>query len=775
MDPDTEVQSILRQEGENHAEEKEKWKRPPSSYGSMRSDSEDEEEEEEEEMMTERGYAEGNVNEAFPSACPVPPADLPSNEGPGFRLNRSDSPETLYTMTTMQSKPPGAVVIASRSSDIEADSDLEEDEDADELLVTNSPEPPEPVEFNETMQMDEHGQPGILHPEQDLPHIFKSIQDTVSALAKEELFKFKMWFYQWESNITLPHVMDGDILDFVDKIIEILGMDRSLFHTLTTLESIGKKEVAEELRIKCKRALFRAHLKQYLTRKYHVIREGVVRAGRQNLLNTVYVEPEMFTCGYGRMDPSHEQRPVTVNNLYRLQKADGTPARTVVTTGIPGIGMSVSVGKFCLDWAEMRANKDLQFIVKLSFRSLWILRNKNPPQEMSIKEMVEYYHPECKDFLYLEDESCKFAVIMDSFDCYQASLDWENARVINDNHTKAHPDTLIVNIIRGNVLPGAWVWILGRSAAVSQIPSNFIDVVTEIQGFSDENKDVYLRKRFNNRLAAQIVAHYKQLPTLRALAYQPFVCWMLATVFERCFQLQGYGEHPPRLTVFYTSIVIVQTNRKLQFYQGKAENELKWSSDDRNQLSNIGKMAFKMLERRTTEFSEEDVKECGLKLTEVTVFSGLCTELPTAASDGRRRFCFVHPTIQDFMAALYVFMMFRTESKNVLDSRASKIFASKDQTKSAVGLVQCALARTSNSTAGQYDMFLRFLCGILSPTCHDNQLSRYLFCHNTPKLRVDEVQRLLEQEIRTALGSDQDQDRAENLRECLRELTQEDE
>lgn len=57
-------------------------------------------------------------------------------------------------------------------------------------------------------------------------------------------------------------------------------------------------------------------------------------------------------------------------------------------------------------------------------------------------------------------------------------------------------------------------------------------------------------------------------------------------------------------------------------------------------------MAFKMLERNTSVFFEEDVKECGLKLTEVTVFSGLCTELPIAASDGRRTFCFIHFTVQ---------------------------------------------------------------------------------------------------------------------------------
>lgn len=121
-------------------------------------------------------------------------------------------------------------------------------------------------------------------------------------------------------------------------------------------------------------ALIRFHLTQHLIRKHQVIREGVVRAGKQNLLDTVYVEPQISTCGYGGVHPSHELRPhppsplqvpsadtfVGINSLFRLQKDDGQPVRTVLTTGIPGIGMTVSVGKFCLDWAELRANKVIQ-------------------------------------------------------------------------------------------------------------------------------------------------------------------------------------------------------------------------------------------------------------------------------------------------------------------------------------------------------------------------------------------------------------------------------
>ncbi|XP_068565570.1 protein NLRC3 [Cebidichthys violaceus] len=784
MDPDIEVERIFRQENSEEDEE-EKMKRPPSSYGSMKSDASvvmDEEEKMEEADQ---------VSFAFPFPVSLPAST--AHEGTGLQMIRSASPETLCTTTTQQTKPPGAVVIDTRSSDLEDFSEHDDDEeDADEVLIANSPEPPEPVEPEDTMQ-DENGQPGRLHPEQDLPHIFKSIQSVLTELTSDDLLKFKVSFYQWEPKMSLPQVMEGDLLDFVDRILEILGQDRSLLHTISTLENIGKKPEADELRNNCKRALIRYRLKQYLIEKHQIIREGVVRAGRQNLLDNIYVEPHVTTRGYGGVDPSHEfgrspmspsplQVPtadtfVGLNNLFRLQTDDGKPVRTVVTTGIPGIGLTVSVGRVSLDWAELRANRDLQFVIKLSFRSFWLLRKKELPlsQKTSIVELIQYHHPECKDMKHLEEEDCKFLIIMDSFDCYQASLDWQNAPVINDNYTQAHPDVLIVNIIRGTVLRGARVWILGRRAAVSQIPSQYIDVVTELQGFSDEKVEEFLTIRFcNAELTRKIVAHYKHLPSLRILARHPLVCWMVATVFERCYRYRDYGVHPPRLTPFHGSILIFQTNRKMEYYYGLPENKLKWTTDEKNQLNKIGKMALKMLERNTGVFFEEDVKEFGLKVTDVTVFSGLCAELPTAASGSKRTYCFLHFSFQEFMAALYVFTMFRSESKNVLDTallHKPKLFTPKDQTKSAVGLVQCALARTLASPPGYYDMFLRFLCGMLNPDCHDSLMRGCLYTHNAPKVAgLDDVQRLLEQTIQNA-----EENRVENLKECLREMTQKDE
>lgn len=73
--------------------------------------------------------------------------------------------------------------------------------------------------------------------------------------------------------------------------------------------------------------------------------------------------------------------------------------------------------------------QDLQFVIKLSFHQLWGLRNSHP-QKMSMMEVIQYYHPECKGMRYLEEKDCRFLIIMDSLDCYLAPLDWEVSHLV---------------------------------------------------------------------------------------------------------------------------------------------------------------------------------------------------------------------------------------------------------------------------------------------------------------------------------------------------------
>ncbi|TNN34341.1 hypothetical protein EYF80_055499 [Liparis tanakae] len=89
------------------------------------------------------------------------------------------------------------------------------------------------------------------------------------------------------------------------------------------------------------------------------------------------------------------------------------------------------------------------------------------------------------------------------------------------------------------------------------------------------------------------------------------------------------------------------------------------------------------------------------------------------------------------------------------------------QTDSAVALALAA-------PRGRYDLFLRFLCGVLSPDCHGERLQGFLFGRRAPPVAgLGAARRLLEESVRTA--EERHRDRLDNLRECLREMSQQDE
>lgn len=273
-------------------------------------------------------------------------------------------------------------------------------------------------------------------------------------------------------------------------------------------------------------------------------------------------------------------------------------------------------------------------------------------------------------------------------------------------------------------------------------------------------RDEYLRKHFARAdLATWSVQRYKQLPTLHALARWPFICWMVKEMFGYAFRrCQDHGLYPPKLTLYYVNTLVVQTNRRLEFYYDKEGSH--WSNEDTGMLINLGKMALTMLMHNTTEFSVEDLKQHSLDVMDVTVFSGLCTELPRAPS-GRRRFCFIHVTVQEFMAAFYVFVLLRVDSKNALDHCRSA--------KSSAAVVQSAIHLTFASPLGQYDMFLRFLCGLISPE-NNRTLGGNVYSRHTNKDKAvfsTEVQELVRRTSQTCPA-----ERKENLEECLREMTQ---
>ncbi|XP_067306035.1 NLR family CARD domain-containing protein 3-like [Pseudorasbora parva] len=455
-------------------------------------------------------------------------------------------------------------------------------------------------------------------------------------------------------------------------------------------------------------------LRSNLRKKFECLCEGISKQGNPTLLNEIYTELYITESESGEINNEHEVRQIETqsrraetedtaikcSDIFRPLPGQDKPIRTVLTKGVAGIGKTVSVQKFILDWAEGKQNQDVQLIFPLPFRELNLMKDKT----LSLSELLHVFFPETKEMEISSDEY-KVLFIFDGLDECRLSLDFQSDVRLCDVTESASVDEMLTNLIAGNLLPSALIWITSRPAAADLVPSECVHRVTEVRGFSDPQKQEYFRKRISDQsLAQRIISHLKSSRTLFIMCQIPVFCWISATVLEKMLRKAETREIPKTLTQMYTHFLILQTNIK-------HEKDYEKKVTDEDMIVKLGKLAYQQLVKGNLIFYEEDLRECGIDVTEASVYSGLCTQIfrEELGLNQGKVFCFVHLSLQEHLAALYVHLSFINKNINVFDQITKP---TNGDTASLSDLHQRAVDEALDSKNGHLDLFLRFLLGL---------------------------------------------------------------
>ncbi|XP_073671596.1 protein NLRC3-like [Paramisgurnus dabryanus] len=505
-----------------------------------------------------------------------------------------------------------------------------------------------------------------------------------------------------------------------------------------------------------------------LSKRYQCLCEGTSKQGTPTLLNEIYTELYITESESGEISNEHEVRqierqsrrttteetPIKCNDIFKPLPEQHKHIRSVLTKGVAGIGKTVSVQKFILDWAEEKENQDVHLIFPLPFREINLMKDKT----LSLLDLLHLFFPETKEMEIFSDKY-KVLFIFDGLDECRLSLDFHSSVRLCDVNESTSVDVMLTNLIKGNLCPSALIWITSRPAAADLIPSECVDRVTEVQGFNDPQKEEYFRKRISDEsLSDQIISHLKSSRSLYIMCHIPVFCWISVTVLERILSKSNRREIPKTLTQMYTHFLIIQTNIK---HQKDYEKKVK----DEELIFKLCKLAFEQLVKGNVIFCDEDLRDFGIDVSEASVYSGLCTQIfreEFGLYQGKV-YSFVHLSIQEHLAALHVHLAFINNNINALDQISKPTDGIRREELTLSLLHQRAVDAALESKNGHLDLFLRFLLG-LSVESNQNLLHHL----QTGSLSFKKEETVVFIQMR--IWSDHSLEKSINLFHCLNEL-----
>ncbi|XP_040895153.1 NLR family CARD domain-containing protein 3-like [Toxotes jaculatrix] len=611
--------------------------------------------------------------------------------------------------------------------------------------------------------------------------IFKLVETYAMSIVRSELRRYEKMLFPESEN------QNEDSLTSEDKNQDSSASEGVLRITLHVLKEIGHRELANKLEKHiygeldvCQRKL------RHKLRKFEYIYEGAAQHGNQTLLNKVYTELYITEGVSGTVNNEHEVRqieaatrrpaaedkPIKCEDVFKPLLGQDRFIRTVLTKGIAGIGKTISVQKFNLEWAEGRVNQDIQLLINLPFRELNLMK-----RHCTLTQLLHHFLVEAKESGISDFGKYKLVLIFDGLDECRLPLDFEHNEPCCSVSEPTSVDALLTNLVKGNLLPSAHIWITSRPAAADRIPVDLVDRVTEIRGFNDPQKDEYFRKKISEQnMADRVISHVKSTRSLHIMCHIPVFSWISATVLQRILEEAeektaeedgGKREMPKTLTQMYTYFLRYNSLIRTQKYSAGEEASDAQSQDgiDEGMILKLGKLAFEHLIKGNMIFYENELIEYNINISDAAVYSGVFTQVSENDFGLRlgRVYCFVHLSIQEFFAAVYIFHSFICFNQNLMEPQETTTI--QEAPSEVTNLLKSAVDKALQSENGHLDLFLRFLLG-LSQTPNQSVLKSILTTMRSNSQRNEEIVEYIKEKIR----QNPSPERCINLFHCLGEL-----
>ncbi|XP_062275924.1 NACHT, LRR and PYD domains-containing protein 3-like [Scomber scombrus] len=715
---------------------------------------------------------------------------LSFNDGPppsGENLIHPDSPEpSCVSMKSDQSKsepllfndghPLSAEKIHPDSPEPSCVS-MKSDQSKSEPLSFNDGHPPS----EKSNLQDKSGvaiDPSAQEPQPDLNYIFMLLEEKIAAFVKSELKRIQK---SLSSEYLETGMEDEEVGNRKKEKYTKSSREAFLKITLYFLRKMKEKELADSLQ-KSKDSFTIIHVCLKITAemniKFQCLFEGIAKAGNPTPLNQIYTPLYITEGETAEVNDEHEIRQIETasrkqdrpemaircHDIFKASPGRDEPIRTVMTKGVAGIGKTVLTQKFTLDWAEDKANQDIHFTFPFTFRELNVLKKK----KYSLMKLLHHFFSETKDVGTYSYDKPQVVFIFDGLDECRLPLNFHRNKILTDVTKSSTLDVLLTNLIRGNLLPSARIWITTRPAAANQIPPECVGMMTEVRGFNDPQKEEYFTKRFRDKKqASSIISHVKTSRSLHIMCHIPVFCWITATVLKDVLKRRQMGELPKTLTEMYIHFLVVQTKLKNIKYDGGSETDPHWNQDTMEMIVSLGKLAFEQLQKGNLIFYESDLTECGIDIRAASVYSGVFTQVfkEERGLYQDKVFCFVHLSVQEFLAALHVHLTFINSGVNLMCEVESKSKWTELFKDKLSNFYQNAVDKALQSPNGHLDLFLRFLLGLSLET--NQRLLRGL---SKGKQSSSQTNQKTVQYIKKKIRDNLSSERSINLFHCLNEL-----